>query len=66
MNIGTVKSFHEQRGFGFIRMEDGREVFAHFSQIQSEGFKKLTAGQAVRFELYETLKGYEAKNIVID
>jgi CspA family cold shock protein len=63
MYNGIVKSFFGNRGFGFITLEDGTEVFAHFTQIQDQGFKSLTIGQQVQFDLYETAKGLEAKNI---
>lgn len=49
---GTVKWFNKEKGFGFITGEDGKDVFAHFSQIQKEGFKELFEGQEVEFERY--------------
>lgn len=64
MHIGTVKSFFDDRGFGFIALEDGREAFAHYTQINGVGFKTLVVGQSVQFDLYETIKGLEAKNIL--
>lgn len=48
---GTVKWFNKEKGFGFITGEDGKDVFAHFSQIQKEGFKELFEGQEVEFDL---------------
>ena len=61
---GTVKWFNEAKGFGFIEQESGPDVFAHFSAIQSEGFKTLTEGQAVEFTLTQGQKGPQAENIV--
>lgn len=61
---GTVKWFNEAKGFGFIEQESGPDVFAHFSAIASEGFKTLTDGQRVQFEVTEGQKGLQAENIV--
>ena len=60
---GTVKWFNEEKGFGFITAEDGKEVFAHFSEIQKPGFKKLTEGEEVTFEITQGAKGPQASNI---
>lgn len=64
MHSGTVKWFSNAKGYGFITSEsiDG-EVFAHFSSVQSDGFKSLRAGQPVQFELQEGPKGIHAVNI---
>jgi CspA family cold shock protein len=64
MERGKVKWFNENKGFGFIEREDGSDVFVHFSAIQSEGFKTLTEGQEVEFEVVEGEKGPQAKNVV--
>jgi cold shock protein len=62
---GTVKWFNESKGFGFITPEDGKaDVFAHFSAIQSNGFKTLAEGQQVEFEITQGAKGPSAANIV--
>ena len=61
---GTVKWFNESKGFGFIEQENGPDVFAHFSAIQSEGFKTLAEGQVVEFTLTQGQKGPQAENIV--
>ncbi|MCH7922408.1 MAG: cold-shock protein, partial [Nitrospinae bacterium] len=54
MEKGTVKWFNEGKGFGFIEREDGKDVFVHFSSIQGqEGYKTLTEGDAVEFEVIE-------------
>ena len=62
---GTVKWFSGEKGFGFITGEDGKDVFAHFSQIQKEGFKELFEGQEEEFEISEGQKGPQASNIVV-
>lgn len=60
MNNGTVKWFNADKGFGFITGEDGNDVFAHFSAIQSDGFKTLDEGQAVTFDTEEGPRGLQA------
>jgi len=60
---GTVKWFNESKGFGFITKEDGGDVFVHYSAIQGNGFKTLTEGQAVSFEVVDGPKGPKAENI---
>ncbi|WP_142415518.1 cold-shock protein [Hathewaya massiliensis] len=60
---GTVKWFNSEKGFGFITTEEGNDVFAHFSQIQKEGFKTLEEGQKVSFEVVQGPKGPQAENI---
>ena len=64
MNNGTVKWFNADKGFGCITGEDGNDVFAHFSAIQSDGFKTLDEGQAVTFDTEEGPRGLQATNIV--
>ena len=64
MTTGTVKWFNSEKGFGFITVEGGNDVFAHFSAIQGEGFKTLEEGQKVSFELVEGDRGPQAANIV--
>ena len=61
---GTVKWFNESKGFGFIEQENGPDVFAHFSAIQSDGFKTLAEGQRVQFTVTQGQKGPQAENIV--
>ena len=63
MAQGTVKWFNAEKGFGFITQENGEDVFAHFSAIQSEGFKTLEECQAVTFEVEEGQRGLQATNI---
>ena len=64
MTTGTVKWFNSEKGFGFITVEGGNDVFAHFSAIQGEGFKTLEGGQKVSFEIVEGDRGPQAANIV--
>lgn len=61
---GTVKWFNAGKGYGFITGEDGVDYFAHFSQIQAEGYRSLEQGQAVSFEVSDGPKGPNANNIV--
>ncbi|HEM3581323.1 cold-shock protein [Streptococcus suis] len=60
---GTVKWFNAEKGFGFIAQENGPDVFAHFSEIQSNGFKSLEDGQKVTFEVEQGQRGLQATNI---
>ncbi len=62
---GTVKWFNGEKGFGFITGEDGNDVFAHFSQINSEGYKSLDEGQKVSYDVVKGPKGPQAENITI-
>ncbi|MDO5301276.1 MAG: cold-shock protein [Tissierellia bacterium] len=62
---GKVKWFNAEKGFGFITTEEGNDVFAHYSQIQADGFRTLNEGQEVSFEVVEGEKGEQAANIVV-
>jgi cold shock protein len=62
---GTVKWFNGEKGFGFITGEDGKDVFAHYSQIKSEGYKSLDEGQKVSYEVVKGPKGLQAENIIV-
>lgn len=63
MAKGKVKWFNEKKGFGFIEQEGGGDVFVHFSAIQGEGFKVLTEGQEVEFDVVDGEKGPQASNV---
>ncbi|MEA5155489.1 cold-shock protein [Raineyella sp.] len=66
MNTGTVKWFNAEKGFGFIAPEDGSpDVFAHFSAINSNGYRSLNEGDRVEFETVEGPKGMQAANITV-
>ena len=64
MANGVVKWFNDSKGFGFISQENGDDVFVHFSAIQSDGFKTLTEGEAVTFELQKGPKGLQASKVI--
>jgi len=60
---GTVKFFNAEKGFGFISREQGDDVFVHFSNIQGDGYKSLSEGQQVEFNVAPGRKGEEAQNV---
>jgi cold shock protein len=64
MQSGKVKWFNNEKGFGFIEVEGGDDVFVHFSAIQGEGFKSLEEGQEVSFDIVEGNRGPQAANVV--
>ena len=65
MSTGKVKWFNQEKGFGFITNdEDGKDIFVHFSAIQTDGFKTLEEGQTVEFDITEGTKGPQATNVV--
>ena len=64
MATGTIKKVVADRGFGFITGEDGKDVFCHFSAIQTDGFKTLKDGQQVTFDVTQGEKGLRAANVV--
>jgi CspA family cold shock protein len=63
---GTVKWFNDDKGFGFIEREDGKDVFVHHSAIAMEGFKSLKEGQKVTMEVTEGQKGPQAENVIAE
>jgi cold shock protein len=64
MQQGTVKWFNAEKGYGFITVEGGEDIFVHFSAIQTEGFKTLEEGQRVSFDITEGNRGAQAANVV--
>lgn len=66
MATGTVKWFNDRKGYGFIEQEGGGDVFVHHSAIQGNGFKTLTEGQRVRFDVIAGQKGPQASNVVVE
>ncbi|TCT25518.1 putative cold-shock DNA-binding protein [Melghiribacillus thermohalophilus] len=64
MQNGVVKWFNAEKGYGFIQVEGGDDVFVHYSAIQEDGFKTLEEGQAVEFEIVEGNRGPQAANVV--
>jgi cold shock protein len=62
---GTVKWFNGDRGFGFIEREGGKDVFVHFSAIQSAGFRDLQEGQKIEFNVEQGPKGPQASNLTL-
>ncbi|HEY7198378.1 MAG TPA: cold-shock protein [Gaiellaceae bacterium] len=63
MAEGTVKWFSNEKGYGFIAREGAEDVFVHFSAIQGDGYKSLTEGQKVEFEVVQGQKGLQAANV---
>jgi CspA family cold shock protein len=61
---GTVKWFNDSKGYGFIASPRGEDVFVHFSAIQAEGFRTLSEGEQVEFEVQESDKGPQAANVI--
>ena len=65
MKQGTVKWFNEEKGFGFIEVEGGKDIFVHFSSIKKEAFKTLKEGDKVEFEVEDGARGPQAANVVV-
>jgi CspA family cold shock protein len=64
MSTGLVKWFNDAKGFGFITTDEGNDVFVHFSAIQGDGFRSLSEGDAVSFDVEKGTKGLQAVNVV--
>lgn len=64
MQKGTVKWFNSEKGFGFIEVEGGNDVFVHFSAIVGDGYKSLDEGQRVEFNVVQGNRGPQAENVV--
>lgn len=65
MNVGTVKWFNTEKGYGFILTESGNDVFVHFKAIKTEGYKVLEEGQTVMFDTETDHKGTKAVNVKV-
>ncbi|MDR8393010.1 cold-shock protein [Halalkalibaculum sp. DA3122] len=63
--VGTVKWFHNSKGYGFISREEGEDIFVHYSEINMEGYKKLEEGQQVEFTVAEGDKGLQAQEVIL-
>lgn len=63
MTVGKVKWFNNEKGYGFIEYKENEDVFVHYSAIELDGYKTLSEGQLVEFQLVETSKGYQALNV---
>lgn len=63
MSTGRIKWFNDAKGYGFIETEEGKDVFVHYSAITMEGYKSLSEGQQVEFEVVEGPKGLQATNV---
>ncbi len=63
MSTGTVKWFNDKKGFGFISIEGGEDIFVHHTAIQSDGFRTLEEGDNVEFEIVQGDKGNKAENV---
>ena len=61
---GKVKWFNENKGYGFILQDGGRDVFVHYSEIKAEGYRTLSEGEEVEFEVLESPKGPQAREVV--
>ncbi|HET6784573.1 MAG TPA: cold shock domain-containing protein [Erysipelotrichaceae bacterium] len=61
---GKVKKFNKEKGFGFIKLADDKDVFFHYSELKMDGFKTVEEGADVEFDMVETDRGFQARNIV--
>ncbi len=65
MSTGTVKWFNADKGFGFITVEGAKDIFVHYSSIQTNGFKTLVEGAKVSFDIVNGAQGAQAKNVMV-
>ncbi|HKJ31507.1 MAG TPA: cold-shock protein [Balneolales bacterium] len=63
--LGTVKWFNEEKGYGFISRDEGDDIFVHYSEIQANGFRKLDEGQRVEFTVGQGQKGLQAQEVIV-
>lgn len=63
IRVGKIKWFNNEKGYGFIESNNGEDIFVHYSAIKQEGYKSLSEGQIVEYELLETEKGLQAINV---
>lgn len=63
IRVGKIKWFNNEKGYGFIEGENGEDIFVHYSAIKQDGYKSLSEGQIVEYELLETEKGLQAINV---
>ena len=63
--IGTVKWFNSTKGFGFIELENEKDVFVHYSEISGDGYRSLEEGQRVEFTVVDGQKGPQAQNVIV-
>lgn len=61
---GKIKKFNKEKGFGFIKLADDKDVFFHYSELKMDGFKTIEEGADVEFDVVETDRGLQARNIV--
>ena len=64
MSDGIVKWFNARKGYGFVTTDDGRDIFVHYASISGDGYKTLTEGETVSFDIVEGEKGLRAENVV--
>ncbi len=62
---GVVKWFDAAKGYGFIQREEGKDIFVHYSAIQSDGYKSLNEGETVEFDIVQGARGEQAQNVVV-
>ncbi len=65
MSTGKVKWFNAEKGYGFIKTDEGKDIFVHYSSIQAEGYRTLEENQTVTFDVVESDRGQQASNVVV-